>query len=752
MSVNPSLITPERDPSLIRRIANFVFRADPSLGPQPAQKQTTQSGIQAEAFVNLTDKLFRVRQGRTMVYLDAEEMDDTSEEVSVALDILADNATTSDDGEQESFTVTSEDQAVLDEIQEINANAHLEDEAYSLIRNLLKYGDSFSEIVVNGEGDIVALAQLPPRTMHRNEDAEGNLMLGEPKYDESGKCLNKMGECAFEQRNPDTDEVLAAFYPWQIVHIRHNWDGMSLYGRSHLRVARIIWRKLKAVDEAIIIARLVRAYPKLLHEIDTTGLSPNEAKSAIHNYIRGIRQQTSVGASRDKDFSVTSDIYVGRAMLTGPDDKLVANSSKVSLLEADGGTIYNIDDVKNYLAVKLRSVLRVPSAYYNWEEQINAKATLTGQDIEYVRFLRRLQKLCGEALEQVYTVGLVLAGMDPNTAEYEITWPGLKSNDDQAQAVAYFNEAQGDQIYAGLGTIDNEWLRRNRFEMDDDELAEMAAREDAANAEAEAAAKAQAAQTPAGAMPAEEREPVVQHSNGNGKGNGNGHYDPQLWGELAEIKGEIGAFRASKAQGPTPTTILQIGDGSLTEAVAAQMAADVRALREEAALALENSGAKIIGKAVQLTADATDRGEAAIQQAATAGVQTLEQSATTAHVTVTEAAREEAKKLGRITQGVEQATSRADAAAARAEKAQKAAQATVDAAKAAIYQEVQTLIDQGALGALAEDGDASVSIEYDRAGKVLGATTPDGRFIKVDYDARGRVIGARESNQPYPKE
>jgi len=487
--VSPELLIPKRNPRLIDRIAGLIFRAQPQTGPQPAQQQSTVSGITVQALQSVFDQYFKSQSDRLAVYKDVDEMDEVSEEISVALDTIADNATTSEDGMQMTFQAASEDQKIADVLDQVVNDARLHRIVYSLARNLIKYGDNFAEIVVNAEGQITELRQLPPSTMFRNQDARGDLKLGKPEYDQdSGACTSPGGTCAFEQRAEDTQAMVAAFWPWQVVHIRNNHDGFRPYGRSHLRVARIIWKKLKAIEEAMIIARLTRAYPKLFVKVDTTGLSPAEAKVAIGEVNQAMNQRQAIDGRREQPYWILSDVYMGVPKVKDSEGKFTENASTVSLLEPSGSTVFNIDDIKTYFHRKLLCCLRIPPAHLGWEEQVNAKATVSQQDVQYVRFLRRIQQQIGQALEQVFDTALVLQGIDPTQAEYEITWPMLSATDEAAAADAEFSRAQADNLYAELHAIDAEWIMRHRFDMTDEEIEEIQKRMEEANQAAAAAA------------------------------------------------------------------------------------------------------------------------------------------------------------------------------------------------------------------------------------------------------------------------
>ena len=469
-------LLPRREPGLIERVFRAVVKAEPSMGPQPAQQASTQSGVLPQLMQQLFGQYFTSPYDRLAIYKDVEEMDQISEEVGLALDVITNNATTSEDGVQMSFKAESENAEVTAILEKVGSDADLARMVKPIIRASVKYGDCFSEVVVNGEWDVVGVRILPPSSMFRNQDTRGNLHLGMPQYDAStNRCTNKPGECAFEQRSEDNRTIVAAFRPWQIAHTRLNWDGVDVYGKSMLRVTRITWKKLHALEEGLIIGRLTRAFLKLVFHIDTTGLPPKEKDNAVTKFRESIITRQKMDGRRENPFYVLSDIFLADGYVNTPDGKTQQSRSRVELIDPKNEAISAIDDVK-YLHRKLLATIRVPPAHLGFEEDVNAKATLGWEDVNYIRFIRDVQQTIGQTLEQIYDTALVLKGYDPKTVEYDITWPRLSASDEAADAKAEFDRAQADSLYAEIGVIDAAWIQEHRFDMSEDEIADISAR------------------------------------------------------------------------------------------------------------------------------------------------------------------------------------------------------------------------------------------------------------------------------------
>lgn len=487
--LSPADLMPKRNQGLVRRISRLFFRAQPYTGPQPEDQNTTQTGVVSEGLVSLYDRQFKFDVTRRATYKDVEEIDQASEEASIALDTIANNVTTSDDGVQMSFQVFSRDAKVQGLIEDVIATCKLHQKIRPMVRNLVKYGDMFAEIVINQQGEVVDIKQLPPITMFRNEDLTGNLLLGEPRYDKkSGKPISGSEECAFEQKAEATGALLAVFWPWQIIHSRWAHDGFSPYGKSYLRVARITYKKLKALEESLIVGRLTRDILKLIFYVDTTGLSVDQRRRALQEFQQSVMQRVHVDGRRENPFSVMTDFFVSAGWIK-LGQQVQPMQTKVDIIDPKNVGIHDITDIE-YLHRKFTATLRVPRAHLGFEKDVNAKATLTIQDVQYVRFLRDIQQTVGHGLEQLFDTALILAGVDPEQADYVVSWPALSAVDQMNAAQSELWRAQAHAIYANppFDAIDGKYVQQHVFNMSDEEIDEVNERIDQYQAEQQAQA------------------------------------------------------------------------------------------------------------------------------------------------------------------------------------------------------------------------------------------------------------------------
>lgn len=435
-------------PGIREKIARAVMG---SKWPQPTSADTTSQGVGTADFDSIMMPFLRLSTKRLDVYNDVREMDETVEEVATGLDMLADNSVQPDAGRQESF------QIVYDEGSHVDTNVKalvdgvvdrtlVREKMYSLVREMLLYGDNFLQYVVDRDLNVVRLMYMPPESMNRNEDPQGLLLPG-----------NTPGMWAFEQVHPRTNMLIAGFYPWQIEHLRWGRSGRDPYGRSLLFTARTAWRKLQAMEEALVINWVTRAFARLLFMLDVTGKTDDEARKAIEAFRRNLQvRKISAGQEGPEALSVVKDIFMGRSYreMAG---KAYEGLTDVKVLDTSSTAYTNMTAV-DYYRSKLLMAVRTPKAYLGLEEDINAKATLTQEDRRYARFLCRIQEVAGQSLVHLIYLQLALQGYDPERVGFQIQWPMPVWSDIVDDSVAQKNYADADEKYLPMGVVDKEYI------------------------------------------------------------------------------------------------------------------------------------------------------------------------------------------------------------------------------------------------------------------------------------------------------
>lgn len=171
---------------------------------------------------------------RITAYNDYRAMDQ-SPEISVALDIMSDEALSrGDDGEI--LKIYSEDSRIKRVLKDLfhktlNVNYNL----WFWTRTLLKYGDNFLKLELDQNLGIYNITQLPTGEIHKEMGWDGNPYSTRFKWD-----IQNM-----------------YFEDFQIAHFSLISDGEKIpYGRSVLDSVRKIWKQLQLAEDAMLVYRM----------------------------------------------------------------------------------------------------------------------------------------------------------------------------------------------------------------------------------------------------------------------------------------------------------------------------------------------------------------------------------------------------------------------------------------------------------------------------------------------------------------
>jgi hypothetical protein len=226
-------------------------------------------------------------------YREYEDMDGYPE-ISSAFDIYADDCSQENlDGTK--WDIISEDEMARDEVSRLFETVNLDQYLWDIVRNTVKYGDNFIELVVdtkNIKKGIQRIKILNPNYIYRVENEFGYLK-------------------SFFQQIPAKDEwtsyggagpaiensQVIPLDPGQIVHFKlYTSDPTHYpYGKSVAQAARQIYKSLKMMEDAMLIYRLCL--------VGDTRVSTNQG----YKYIKDINKGDLVYcfAGPNKGFELT---------------------------------------------------------------------------------------------------------------------------------------------------------------------------------------------------------------------------------------------------------------------------------------------------------------------------------------------------------------------------------------------------------------------------------------------------------------
>lgn len=215
------------------------------------------------------------------VYYDADRLSayndframDLSPEISVALDIMADECVTRNDRGQ-ILTIYSENIRIKKILQDLfHKTLNIDYNLWFWTRELLKYGDNFIKLELDQKLGIYDCIQLPTGELHKEVGFDGNPQSVRYKWD-----INNM-----------------FFEDFQVAHLSLISDGTKLpYGRSVLDPARKLWKQLQLAEDAMLVYRLVRAPERRIFYIEVGNMEPGDVKQYIESIKRELKKQPVV--------------------------------------------------------------------------------------------------------------------------------------------------------------------------------------------------------------------------------------------------------------------------------------------------------------------------------------------------------------------------------------------------------------------------------------------------------------------------
>ena len=148
----------------------------------------------------------------------------------------------------------------------------------------------------------------------------------------------------------------------------------------------------------------------------------------------------------------------------------VTKDSRADVKVIEGSrNLGNIRDVE-YFQNKLFSGL-APKAYFGVERDVNAKSTLTEEDIQFARRIGRIRKAARHGIESLCDRQLVLLGEVPRKGLYEIKFAPISIVDEMRKWTMELIKSQVAKIYRiDIGVLTDEYILREFLGIPEDEI------------------------------------------------------------------------------------------------------------------------------------------------------------------------------------------------------------------------------------------------------------------------------------------
>lgn len=453
--------------NIIRSFLNkTVFRPTVQSGDE-SKKLTTaykDSDVENSSWYRILKDWYNslIGKGNTRIaqYRKFEFLDDNLAEGSASLNIYADNIVSGAIGGSENYTVLVDKNAPNIElieqiIRDVEKRTGIKDSIWDIARNMTEYGDDFEEVVIikgdDGKYSVDALKPLEPHTIYADVDERG---------------IWNDSDFPYMQKVDMYDKEPVRFDWWRLIHFKIGRDVYGVNNSLFANASQRIGRQLLWIDDAMVLARMSRAYMRYAWMIDTKGLSPDEAWEYTERWKSRVARKEVV----DRE---TGRIGIDDSPPLPDEDLFIPTSegknNEVRVLSGDLN-IGNIVDVQ-YFQSKFFMATSIPKAYAGIEEGVRSKATLSMIDVQFARQVRRRQNALLPGLKRFYELVFVLAGIDPLSFEWSIQFPELNTIDEVQMWEMNKVKAEVAKIMImDIGVLNSYWVYKEIFQFTDEDI------------------------------------------------------------------------------------------------------------------------------------------------------------------------------------------------------------------------------------------------------------------------------------------
>lgn len=402
-------------------------------------------------------------------YKDYEEMDEYPE-IGAAFDIYADDSTQRGlRGER--WTVKSENDMVVDEVENFFQQIRLDKLLWDIIRNTVKYGDCFTELVLDvnkPQEGVKKIKILNPNWILRVENEFGYLK----KFLQEIPNMESLQYAEVGGSNANRPVKYIELDKNQIVHFRlHTSDPIFYpYGKSIAALCHRVFRSLKMMEDAMMIYRLSRAPERRIFYVDTGNLPTSKAEMFIERLKQKFKKEKFYNSpkgtvdSRYNPMSMDEDFFVPTKNGRG---------TKIDTLP--GATnLGEIEDVR-YYRDKLLAGLKIPKDYVVEKDQSpERKANLSQLDVKFARTIQRVQIDVETGLENMAKRHLQLRGYPAAMIKnLKIKLPEPSDMSEKRKLDVDEQKTRVIQAVQGLNLFSKESIYREFYDMTDDEVRRM---------------------------------------------------------------------------------------------------------------------------------------------------------------------------------------------------------------------------------------------------------------------------------------
>lgn len=412
-------------------------------------------------------QVMRYETSRIGSYADFEAMDAGTPEISAALNVFSEEATTlSEKGEM--LGIYSDSKRIKTILHDLfYERLDITTSLPAWTRNTCKYGDNFVFLKIGKEGEgVVGCTQLPNLEIERRETDLSDYIKGAKSY--QGTQPSRKKDLHFIWRDKNIE-----FNSWEMAHFRLLMDDKFLpYGSSILEKARRTWKQYIMSLDAMLTYRVIRAPERRVFKIFVGNMSDEDVEPYIQKIANKFRRQPIVDPKSgqidlryNNPLSVDTDFFIP-----------VRNDTPGTVIDTLPGAS-NLDAISDIELIQnqLFAALQVPKAFLGFEDAVGEGKNLALQDVRFTRTINRIQQAMVQELNKIAIIHLYLLGFDDELNNFE-----LRLNNPSSQADMMKLELWRERITLyqqcltdpgnGFTVTSMTWAKKNILNMSNDEI------------------------------------------------------------------------------------------------------------------------------------------------------------------------------------------------------------------------------------------------------------------------------------------
>jgi hypothetical protein len=248
---------------------------------------------------------------------------------------------------------------------------------------------------------------------------------------------------------------------------------------SFLEPAKVTYKRLKQIEDAVVIYRLVRAPERRVFKIDVGNLPKGRAEQYLKQLMTQYRQRkmfdpvTGQASEGLQVMAMTEDYWL--PLFNG------GRSSEITTLEG-GANLGMIEDVEYFLK-KLYRGLKVPIKRFESDTgfSIGDTSDITREEVKFAKQVKRYSKRFADIFKQIFITHLDLKGIieDTGISKEDISVHMFSNNLFDRYFEAKIDELKFQKlagyapyIDAETPTFSKEWVMKKTLELTDDQWGE----------------------------------------------------------------------------------------------------------------------------------------------------------------------------------------------------------------------------------------------------------------------------------------